>query len=113
MRELRREVDLTFERAMQDVAAAVGMSHPPRARAVSAAPPPPPPPAPPSAPLPPPRPRTTVWTALEQEMAGSRRPSEGDPISAFAPAPRMDWGPKRPSFLERRGPFRRPSSASS
>ena len=115
MRELRQEIDLAFERASQDVAAAIGRMHRPRASAVPPAPAPPPPPALPSDPGPPlpPQPRATVWTDLERETMRSGRPNEGDPISAFAPAPRMDWGPKRLSFLERRGTLRRPSSASS
>jgi hypothetical protein len=116
IRELRREVDLAFERARHEVAAVMGTPHQSRARAVPAAPPPPPPPirrpAPPAPPILPAPPRETVWTALEHPMADSNAMRDGDPISAFAPAPRMDWGPKRSALLEWRGPFRRPSSAS-
>lgn len=58
------------------------------------APPPPPPPPPPPAPA-----LTTnvvapshVW---QEAMDGN------DPLVAFAPPPRMDWGPERQGFLRR------------
>jgi hypothetical protein len=38
-----------------------------------------------------------LWRAFEEEAAKGE-----DPITAFAPAPRMDWGPER-SKLHRRG----------
>jgi hypothetical protein len=47
--------------------------------------------------------RQTVWDSLELETRDA-----GDPIAAFAPAPRMDWGPERSSFL---GSLRRRESA--
>jgi hypothetical protein len=72
------------------------------------------------APLPPPRPPAAASIATKTEPTpppfaeGSPRPqapavyssldahavAPGDPIAAFAPAPRMDWGPER-SFLRR------------
>lgn len=61
-------------------------------RLAGAIPPPPPPPrvqmsSPPPPPL---RPApTTVWDVL-----GQSRSEANDPIAAFAPAPRMDWGPR-------------------
>jgi hypothetical protein len=46
-----------------------------------------------------------VWAALEEDTS-----MDDDPIEAFAPPPRMDWGPKRSALLGRLSP-RRPSSA--
>jgi len=54
---------------------------------------------------------TSVWQAFEHELAGARGIESGDPISMFAPAPRMDWGPERSALLKRPS-FRRPSGAS-
>jgi hypothetical protein len=123
--ELRADMDRAFDRAMADVAALVG--DPPAAgRSTRFVPPPPPPsgspppsarhtPAPPSAPSlmqPPAAPatRASVWSQLEHgpESLDDAR----DPISAFAPSPRMDWGPDRPSLTDLRNLFRRPSGAS-
>jgi hypothetical protein len=50
---------------------------------------PPPPPPPPS------KPAATVWDDLDDASL-----SPNDPITSFAPAPRMDWGPTR-SLLSR------------
>jgi hypothetical protein len=47
-----------------------------------------------------------VWAALEEDIS-----MEDDPIEAFAPPPRMDWGPKRSALLGRLSNPRRPSSA--
>lgn len=47
-----------------------------------------------------------VWAALEEDVS-----MEGDPIEAFAPPPRMDWGPKRSTLLRRLSHPRKPSSA--
>ncbi|MFN2488334.1 MAG: hypothetical protein ABR529_01035 [Actinomycetota bacterium] len=68
------------------------------------------PPAPAFAVPPPPPPpglarRQTVWQSLDEDPSGAA----GDPISAFAPPPRMDWGPERarfpvPSLRRREGP---------
>ncbi len=63
-------------------------------------------PAPPSAParsLPPPPPpprapqRAQVWKELEEDVD-----LEGDPIVAFAPPPRIDWGPEKSTRLRRK-----------
>ena len=60
---------------------------------------------------PPPPPKTggVIWQLLE---AGAELRAQ-DPIAAFAPAPRMDWGPSRIGFLRDRLSFRslRPRSA--
>jgi hypothetical protein len=57
-------------------------------------------PAPADAPPPPPeaeRPRlATVWESLDVPDQ-----TPGDPIEAFAPPPRVDWGPERSSLLDR------------
>jgi hypothetical protein len=50
---------------------------------------------------PPPDIRATVWHSLEDTT-----PETADPITAFAPPPRMDWGPEQ-SGLRRRNPLRR------
>lgn len=74
---LRAEVDLAFEEARVQVAHALG----------EAGPPPPPPLATP----------VTVYPRMEET------PSQGtDPITDFAPAPRMDWGPDRRQGLLKR-----------
>ncbi|MFN2524697.1 MAG: hypothetical protein ABR505_00295, partial [Actinomycetota bacterium] len=39
-----------------------------------------------------------LWRALQDNGAG---PQSDDPISAFAPPPRMDWGPSRLKFSRR------------
>jgi hypothetical protein len=43
----------------------------------------------------------TVWGPLTEDL-----PAEGDPITAFAPASRMDWGPER-TGIKSRNPLRR------
>jgi hypothetical protein len=105
LKDLRAEVDRAFEDARVQVAHALGD-------------PPPPPPittrsgldlmeaeAPTRAEAPthteaPTRthaPTSTVYAAIDQT------PSKGpDPISEFAPAPRMDWGPERRQGLLKR-----------
>jgi hypothetical protein len=47
-----------------------------------------------------------VWAVLEEDVS-----MDDDPIEAFAPPPRMDWGPKRSTLLGRLSNPRRPSSA--
>jgi hypothetical protein len=47
-----------------------------------------------------------VWAVLEEDNS-----IEDDPIEAFAPPPRMDWGPKRSAIFHRFSHPRRPSSA--
>ena len=75
--ELRAEVDLAFEEARVQVAHALGE-----------APPPPPPPM---------GSMRTVMT-IEQDVH-----TASDPITEFAPAPRMDWGPEKQGLLKRLG----------
>jgi hypothetical protein len=101
--ELRAEIDRTFEEARLQVAA-IGEAPP------VADPPVPirplnPPPAPPA---PPPAAPTGPWAALSQEIELSTAVGAEDPISAFAPAPRMDWGPER-DWLSKPSRIRRPS----
>lgn len=101
--ELRAEIDRTFEEARLQVAA-IGEAPP------VADPPVPirplnPPPAPPA---PPPAAPTGPWAALSQEIELSAAVGAEDPISAFAPAPRMDWGPER-DWLSKPSRIRRPS----
>jgi hypothetical protein len=50
--------------------------------------------------------RRTVWGPLAEELL-----TEGDPITAFAPASRMDWGPERAGFKARNPLRRRPGPA--
>ena len=50
---------------------------------------------------PPPDVRAKVWQPLEDAV-----PESADPITAFAPPPRMDWGPEQ-SGLRGRNPLRR------
>ena len=104
---LRAEVDQAFEQARFELAAAVTTTAP-SAPARAGMPPPPPPPAPElSADAVRQRART-IWTALQDEI-----PAKDDPIEAFAPAPRMDWGPERLDFFSKPKAFlRRPSGAS-
>ena len=123
--ELRAEIDRTFEEARLQVAA-IGEAppvadppvpirplNPPLAieEATPVADPPVPirplnpPPAPPA---PPPAAPTGPWAALSQEIELSAAVGAEDPISAFAPAPRMDWGPER-DWLSKPSRIRRPS----
>ncbi len=90
--DLRDQVDKAFEEARLQVAAVLepvstltgAVSQPlPEPEGSGSIPPPPPPPA-----AEPERP--SVWKTLETSHAGA-----GDPIVAFAPPPRMDWGPQR------------------
>jgi hypothetical protein len=60
------------------------------------------PPAPPTVPAP----ANTVWAQLADQ-----EPINEDPIEAFAPPPRMDWGPERTALFRRRSHARRPSTA--
>jgi hypothetical protein len=48
----------------------------------------------------------SVWSRLADQT-----PIDGDPIEAFAPPPRMDWGPERTTIWRRRSHARRPSTA--
>ncbi|HEX2050971.1 MAG TPA: hypothetical protein VHJ34_10135 [Actinomycetota bacterium] len=118
---LRTEVDDAFddarveiERAFEDVRAHVAVDAAVVVAPAGPPPPPPPPPAPVHAPpapphavVPPPADASdgfvaraaTVWRSLEHDEAALA----GDPIEAFAPPPRMDWGPERPALLSRSG----------
>ena len=94
---LRAEVDKAFEEARVQVAHALG----------DAMPPPPPPPgaiAPTqlaAAPAPQPVAASPTRTAA-LEIDTTNGPGT-DPITDFAPAPRMDWGPERQGLLKRLG----------
>jgi hypothetical protein len=95
--ELRAEVDKAFEDARAEIAAVLVTEVPGHAVLTGVAPgsmpPPPPPPA---------SRFESVWRELE--AAEPERPS--DPITAFAPPPRMDWGPRK-SDSRLRMPFTR------
>lgn len=121
LRELRDEVDAAFEDARVTVTTALGPpAEPPLGQAPMAPPPPPPQDRRPHEPAPlgpathetvphEPTPHASaphaaaspagpsVWHELSQQ----RTASGPDPIVAFAPAPRMDWGPDRKSPLKR------------
>ncbi|MEA2517572.1 MAG: hypothetical protein QOG16_1410 [Actinomycetota bacterium] len=93
---LRAEVDKAFEDARVQVAHALGDAMPP---------PPPPPglatvPAPSRTPVPSRTPAPSRTAALEIDTTNG---PGTDPITDFAPAPRMDWGPERQGLLKRRG----------
>ena len=77
--ELRAEVDQAFEEARVKVAVSLG----------EAVPPPPPPVMAPS-------PQMAALRIPEAPQTGV-----SDPITEFAPAPRMDWGPERSGLLKR------------
>lgn len=115
--QLREEIDRSFEDANLEVTAVLATvggetreeaiaygdiptgpmrTAAPAAPARMAPPPPPPPPAISKKPNP--------WEELENEIDIS-----GDPIAAFAPAPRMDWGPEKAKLFRRRVP-KTPSS---
>lgn len=117
LQELRAQVDQAFEDARVQVAAALAAPTTSEIPPVVA-------PAPPRAAASPPAPPRTSAVAdppdgqapEQQDVASATvysvlgvesQPSMKDPISAFAPAPRMDWGPGK-TFLRRRLP-RRPS----
>lgn len=78
--ELRAEVDRAFEEARVQVAVTLGKAVPP-----------PPPPA------------VVATSHGYAPLRVSEEPHAGvsDPITEFAPAPRMDWGPERPGLLKR------------
>jgi hypothetical protein len=67
----------------------------------------------PSRPTPPPPPpvaqfsEPSVWDEIEGEPMG-----DNDPITSFAPAPRMDWGPDRNVLSRVEGLFHRPQRPS-
>jgi hypothetical protein len=89
--ELRAEVDKAFEDARAEIATVLitevpgmpvqvgAVTQPPVA---PAAPPPPPPPA-------------SRFESVWQEQEAAQTETSSDPIIAFAPPPRMDWGPRK------------------
>lgn len=98
--ELRAEVDDAFDKARSEVAellaatAAIGPA-PVAGPALTNGTPPPR-----VAPPPPPPPRS-----VPQTPTTPAQPNGSDPISAFSPPPRMDWGPtERHSRFKRRHP---------
>lgn len=88
---LRAEVDKAFEEARVLIAHTQPLQAPQVAQGASAG-------AQHAAPAPPPSlPVTTVYPRIEEP------PTQGpDPITEFAPAPRMDWGPERRQGLLKR-----------
>ena len=88
--ELRAEVDKAFEAAQAELDAIVQVTEIPSQAPTPSTPvamsPPPPPPT--SAPV---TRFQYVWEKLEAEEPEN----PADPITAFAPPPRMDWGPRR------------------
>jgi hypothetical protein len=95
--DLRAEVNVAYEEASFRVATVlVEEGETPKGLVitpVAVVPPPPPPP-------PPHRHRPSyeeMWAAYADDAEGSN-----DPIAAFAPPPRMDWGPKRLMTLRRK-----------
>jgi hypothetical protein len=58
-------------------------------------------------PPPPPSQRPSVWDELDDEPVEAT-----DPITSFAPAPRMDWGPDRNVLSRVEGLFNRPQRPS-
>lgn len=89
--DLRAEVDKAFEQAREQISTALEAAP----ATPSAGPPPPPPPHRRSSIF------ETAWEQLEEDEQ-----LQNDPISAFAPAPRMDWGPRRDE-REKKGRFGR------
>jgi hypothetical protein len=109
--ELRAEVDRAFDDARAEVAQMLASAPvPPAPIEGQVAPPTAVPASVPAVPGPPPpnqvhqpeqsNPHHAVWEALSEES--SLPLAHEDPIAAFAPAPRMDWGPERS-----RRPFRK------
>jgi hypothetical protein len=98
LKELRDEVERAFEDARLQVAAAMApVTEPAETNGNGSHGVIQPPPPPRRTPPPPPPPQ--VFDSLRTEAGDS-----GDPISAFAPSPRMDWGPNdKTSRLRRRG----------
>ena len=106
--ELRAEVDKAFEDARAEVAQLLAAAPVPPAPVEGPVMPPVPQPQAAMPAPPPPRqaevgaaaaesaPETTshaVWETLSNEVTGPL--AYEDPIAAFAPSPRMDWGPDR------------------
>ena len=94
LKELRDEVERAFKAAQAEIDATVVVTEVP-GEPVQAPPPPPPASAPASR-------FQLVWEQLE----AAEPASPSDPITAFAPPPRIDWGPSRGSKRIKR-PFGR------
>jgi hypothetical protein len=116
--DLRADIDRAFDHAMAEVAAL--MVVPPQPPAPARAGPPPPPPGRPAAstgvparPIPASPPpverKLSVWDQLERDQGEIPPPVASDPISAFAPSPKMDWGPERPAIMSLGGLLRKHS----
>ncbi len=91
MSALRAEVDRAFADARFEVESVLTATAPPPPVPVATAPPPPRPSRPDTA-------SQVLFTPPNQFAAVT----QDDPITAFAPAPRMDWGPERRRFLSKR-----------
>lgn len=126
--DLKEQVDAAFEEARFDLESTVWARIDP-VDMLAPAPPPPPPaapertaPRPPTRVPPPPPPSKQQEAAPETRPVGSPRSlwdnftdqleegdavlSSSDPIAAFSPAPRMDWGPAK-SVAGMKMPFRK------
>ena len=100
MNDLRAEVDRVFEEVREEVQARIA-SVTGEMQAVAAPPPPPPPVEAPvvveaveeatQTDLDP------LWANFDEDLS----PNGPDPIAAFAPSPRMDWGPDKGKRLKR------------
>ena len=100
MDDLRAEVDRAFEEAKVQVAAITGEM--PLVTPEAADAPPPPPPLPDDLEEQTKTRMVEAWKDFKDEPAG---PSASDPITAFAPNTRMDWGPGETKL--KKGRFRR------
>jgi hypothetical protein len=94
---LRDDLDSLFEGLAAEIESA---SRPAPTRPAPSAPPPPPPP-------PAMKQVQTVWDDLDTKAL-----TANDPITSFAPAPRMDWGPDRSVMSRLEGLFNRPQRPS-
>lgn len=99
--DLRAEVDRVFEEVREQVHAKIATVTGEMPAVV--APPPPPPPEQPTVVVEAVEEATQtdldpLWANFDDELA----PNGHDPIAAFAPSPRMDWGPERGKRGKRR-----------
>ena len=92
--ELREEVDRAFEEVRVQVAAVTG-----EIPAIQGPPAPPPPPLPDDLE----EQTTTRMTELWEDFEPEDSRTSTDPITAFAPDTRMNWGPEGGKRLKRRG----------
>lgn len=99
--ELRSEVDRAFDQAQAEISSALESVTGEIPRVNASAPPPPPPPA-----------RSgSIFQAVWEEMESADPVATGDPISQFAPGPRMDWGPRKEEKEKKRRFGRSPKLA--